>query len=98
VIAEGGYNTVHELLATRTPAIFLPSPRGADDQAERVERIAAAGLGFQIGAGAPHERAEGIAEAALDDRALAACRERHAASAFQAGNEQAAARVLELIH
>lgn len=43
VVAEGGYNTVSELVMTRTPALFLPSVRGKDDQFGRVQRLADAG-------------------------------------------------------
>ncbi len=43
VIAEGGYNTVNEILDTRTPALFLPSARGKDDQHARVQLLADAG-------------------------------------------------------
>ncbi len=40
VIGEGGYNTVNEILDTRTPALFLPSTRGKDDQHGRVQVLA----------------------------------------------------------
>ncbi|RZS56827.1 glycosyltransferase [Sphaerotilus mobilis] len=43
VIAEGGYNTVNEILDTHTPALFLPSARGKDDQHGRVQVLADAG-------------------------------------------------------
>lgn len=43
-VAEGGYNTVNEVCITRTPAIFMPSPRGKDDQEQRVRDLEARGL------------------------------------------------------
>ncbi len=97
VVAEGGYNTVHELLATGTPGVFLPAPRGADDQAARVAEIAAAGLGFVAGGDDPARRAERVVAVATDAAALAACRERHAVSSFRPGNGEAARRILELV-
>lgn len=59
-IAAGGYNTFHELMFSGVPTVFLPQPRIADDQAERVERAVAAGAG---------RRAHTVAEALafLDD-------------------------------
>lgn len=44
-IAAGGYNTYHELMFSGVPTVFLPQPRIADDQTERVERAVAAGAG-----------------------------------------------------
>jgi predicted glycosyltransferase len=43
VIAEGGYNTVNEILLTQVPALFLPSVRGKDNQLERVAAVARTG-------------------------------------------------------
>jgi len=37
-ISAGGYNSYHELMHAGVPTIFLPLPRIADDQHERVQR------------------------------------------------------------
>lgn len=99
VIAEGGYNTVHEVLGTATPALFLPSARGKDDQVERVQALAAAGcaevfdpLGLAVEA---HVAVR--AEALLRDPARrAAMRERARERAPQTGNLAAAAVLRDL--
>ena len=39
-VADGGFNTVGELMLVRTPAVFLPVPRCTDDPVERVRRLA----------------------------------------------------------
>lgn len=57
-IAEGGYNTVNEIRATRTPALFLPSHRNRDDQEERVRQLEARGLAHVCGP-KEHHLAEG---------------------------------------
>jgi predicted glycosyltransferase len=44
VIAKGGYNTVHEVLAAKVPAIFIPSSRKYDNQEERVRNMEKKGL------------------------------------------------------
>ncbi len=65
VIAEGGYNTVNEILDTRTPALFLPSARGKDDQHARVQQLADAGRALVLDA--THAQAgEHLAQAVLD--------------------------------
>ena len=48
VIAEGGYNTVSEIRITKTPAVFLPSIRGKDDQEERVRVLEWMGLAYVL--------------------------------------------------
>ena len=45
VVASGGYNTVHELLEVRIPALLLSFPRALDPQDKRVERFVAEGRG-----------------------------------------------------
>lgn len=44
-VSAGGYNSFHELMMAGVPTVFLPQPRIADDQAERVDRAVAAGAG-----------------------------------------------------
>ncbi|MCB9699627.1 MAG: hypothetical protein H6738_22775 [Alphaproteobacteria bacterium] len=44
-VAAGGYNAFHELMHVGVPTVFLPQPRLADDQGERVDRAVAAGAG-----------------------------------------------------
>jgi UDP-N-acetylglucosamine--N-acetylmuramyl-(pentapeptide) pyrophosphoryl-undecaprenol N-acetylglucosamine transferase len=45
-VSAGGYNTFHELMFAGVPTVFLPQPRIADDQLERVGRAEAAGAGI----------------------------------------------------
>ncbi len=44
-VSAGGYNSFHELMLAGVPTVFLPQPRIADDQEERVSRAVAAGAG-----------------------------------------------------
>ncbi len=44
-VSAGGYNTFHELMFAGVPTVFLPQPRIADDQSERVLRAQSAGAG-----------------------------------------------------
>ena len=46
-VSAGGYNTFHELMMVGVPTVFLPQPRIADDQGERVDRAVAAGAGIR---------------------------------------------------
>ncbi|MFM2066141.1 MAG: hypothetical protein RLZZ584_1050 [Pseudomonadota bacterium] len=96
VIAEGGYNTVSELALTRTPALFLPSRRGKDDQFERVQRLADAGCARVFDAA----DAAGIAAALMQLRAapaqLADMRRCYPSAAAPVGNARAA-RLLEAL-
>jgi UDP-N-acetylglucosamine--N-acetylmuramyl-(pentapeptide) pyrophosphoryl-undecaprenol N-acetylglucosamine transferase len=45
-ISAGGYNSFHELMFVGIPTVFLPQPRIADDQRERVQRAVDAGAGL----------------------------------------------------
>jgi spore coat polysaccharide biosynthesis predicted glycosyltransferase SpsG len=45
-VSAGGYNTFHELMMVGVPTVFLPQPRIADDQEERVLRAQEAGAGL----------------------------------------------------
>ncbi|HET9700036.1 MAG TPA: glycosyltransferase [Burkholderiales bacterium] len=96
VIAEGGYNTVNEIRVTRTPAIFLPSERGNDDQEERVRALERAGLGFVFAPAEGAAVAAKVLELYRDPSALAAIRERYASDRAPLGNRAAAELLLEL--
>jgi predicted glycosyltransferase len=95
-IAEGGYNTVHELRAAQTPAVFLPSPRSHDDQYERVQALAAAGLGLAFAEEGDERIAAEVASLCADPARLAAMRARHAAERFEPGNQAAARALVQL--
>lgn len=45
-VSAGGYNSFHELMHAGVPTVFLPQPRIADDQGERVMRAVNAGAGL----------------------------------------------------
>ena len=45
-VSAGGYNSFHELMHAGVPTVFLPQPRIADDQGERVMRAVSAGAGL----------------------------------------------------
>lgn len=49
-VSAGGYNSFHELMLCGVPAVFLPQPKIADDQGERVDRAVAAGAGVRVSA------------------------------------------------
>lgn len=96
-IVEGGYNTVHELRMTATPAVFLPGARGNDDQLERARAMAAQGFGFVEEGEAAGERVAGrILALYRQPAARAAIRARHAAQPLRTGNRAAAQHLMEL--
>lgn len=97
VIAEGGYNTVNEIRITRTPAIFLPSERGKDDQEERVRALEAAGLGIVIVPPDGPRIAQCVQSLVRAPQQLAAMRARYAGESAEVGNRAAAAALLELV-
>ncbi len=97
VIAEGGYNTVSEIRVTRTPAIFLPSVRGNDDQEERVRALASRGLGFVFDPAAAAAIADKVLELARQPELLAGIRARYADDRMELGNQAAARRILDLV-
>jgi predicted glycosyltransferase len=93
VIAEGGYNTVNEILTTGTPAIFLPSVRGKDDQFERVQVLADAGRALVFDATEPGSSghiAAAVHTLQVHPERLQRMRERAHAAPTDAGNERAA--------
>lgn len=98
VVAEGGYNTVNELLMTSTPAIFVPSVRGKDDQFERVLVLGELGRARVIdprNADAADQLAHALIELYSDPAALHRMRER-AAPAADFGNDLAAEHLIAL--
>ena len=44
-VSAGGYNAYNELMFAGVPTVFLPQPRAADDQDERVSQAVTAGAG-----------------------------------------------------
>ena len=95
-ISAGGYNTVNELRLTRTPAVFLPGTRSHDDQHQRVNRLAEAGLGFVFDDPGAEETERRIAEICRSSTLLANARERYGDDRMEPGNRVAAERILEL--
>lgn len=96
VIAEGGYNTVNEIRITKTPAIFLPSERGNDNQEERVRGFERQGLGCVFSELSGERIAARVLTWARSPTALAEIRQRYAADQVVLGNREAARRLLEL--
>ncbi|MFT5686011.1 MAG: UDP-N-acetylglucosamine--N-acetylmuramyl-(pentapeptide) pyrophosphoryl-undecaprenol N-acetylglucosamine transferase [Myxococcota bacterium] len=86
-VSAGGYNSFHELMYVGVPTVFLPQPRIADDQEERVARAVAAGAG---------RRAASLAEvpALLEDPGTA---EAARGLVPDNGARHAAARILSLV-
>jgi predicted glycosyltransferase len=100
VVAEGGYNTVNELLTTSTPAIFMPSVRGKDDQFERVLALSELGRARVIDPRNPDAAdrlAHALTELYSDPAALHRMRQR-AAPAADFGNDLAAEHLVALGH
>ena len=93
-LSAGGYNTVTELRATKTPAVFIPSPRTHDDQRDRVIRLAQSGLAavVQPGPSAANE----ILSLCDDPQRMAAMRAALQQDHMRIGNRDAAALILEL--
>lgn len=96
VIAEGGYNTVSELGETGTPALFLPSARGKDDQHERVQRLVDAGCAASVDVSQPKEVASRVLKLLTDPSALAGMRRARSLQPRCSGNEAAAAALATL--
>ena len=71
-VSAGGYNTFHELMFAGVPTVFLPQPRIADDQEERVRRAETAGAGKV--ATTHRDVADLVAELLADPNASAAAR------------------------
>ena len=97
VIAAGGYNTVNEIRACKTPAIFLPGSRTHDDQVERVSRLVKRGLGWVLRDRPPEDLAHQIAELCRSPTALYEVRGRYAQDTFHCGNHRAAHQIMSLV-
>jgi hypothetical protein len=94
VVAQGGYNTVNELTVVRTPAVFLPAPRGRDDQLERVRRLEQRGCCRLLDPGDAAGLAHVLTLLGRDAGLRARMRERYPRA--QVGNEAAARLLLAL--
>lgn len=95
VVAEGGYNTVQELRAVKTPAAFVPGARTYDDQEERVRALERLGVARVLG-GAPADMARELTALATSPATLDRMRRAYARDRLVPGNAAAAARMLEL--
>lgn len=96
VVAEGGYNTVSEIRVSGTPAVFLPSARGKDDQEQRVRELEARGLARVVVPADGGALAAAILDLHAHPAALAAIRADYARAPFATGNRAAAARLYAL--
>lgn len=75
-ITAGGFNTVWELMHCGVPCLFLPRPRGWDDQEGRVARCVEAGAGLLLPSREPE-----VVRAALRDLLRDGNHDRHASAA-----------------
>lgn len=96
VVAEGGYNTVNELRAVKTPAVFVPGARTYDDQEDRVRALEALGVA-RVLTGSPSEMAHELVAAATSRETLEAMRRSYARDHLAPGNGAAAERILGLV-
>jgi predicted glycosyltransferase len=98
VFAEGGYNTVTEVLLAQTPAVFIPSDRKLDDQRERVERVARTGAAVVVD---PQDSLSctttAVQEVLADRAAFRALQIAAKSHTIQLGNAQAAAVIGSLL-
>jgi predicted glycosyltransferase len=95
VIAEGGYNTVHEVLMARVPAVFLPAARKLDDQEERVRALERDGL-CAVFAGRSSDAVEGIVDMCLTRSRVDQMKANATRLSLQPANLTAAAKLLEV--
>ncbi len=96
VIAEGGYNTVTEVRLAKTAAVFLPSRRNWDDQAERVLALQHKGLARVLLDDDP-DRTAAVLQAVSDTAWQAGVRTAYAGDVVATGNRAAAAAILALV-
>ncbi len=97
VIAEGGYNTVTEIRLAQTPAIFLPSKRNYDNQAERVRALQQRGLALVFTEPRAEQIAQSIVEFAASAQQGSEIRARYATDRLEPGNRVAAEKILEVL-
>ncbi len=93
VISAGGYNTVTEIRLTKTPAVFLPSPRSHDDQLERVLQLQTNGLASVSSDG--EEDLADVVELCLSRKRLQKMKNAYSRDLLQTGNDAAARLILE---
>lgn len=93
VVAEAGYNTIHELRQVGTPAVLVPGPRTYDDQAARAGAMAALGVARVVDRSDPDGAVRTLLEA-LTPPALAEMRAAAERAPFLAGNTRAAEALL----
>jgi UDP:flavonoid glycosyltransferase YjiC (YdhE family) len=93
-VSAGGYNTVHELLASSVPTVLFPRPTVYDDQPARIRRLSDEGVCLALDGDAPGER---LAEATDELLARSDLRARLARGAAQAVRTGGAARAATLI-
>lgn len=98
VISAGGYNTVNEIRALKTPAVFLPSARSHDDQEERVANLTEAGLALSFPDLRRDALIDRIASACQSPETRRAMRERYAGDTMKTGNRAAARQILGLLN
>ena len=97
VVAEGGYNTVNEVRISKTPAVFMPSVRGKDNQEERVRKLEAAGFGRVIAPASGERLAAEVRELATTPGLLDEIRERYRGDNVMTGNRAAARQLWALL-
>lgn len=90
IVSAAGYNTVNEIVQTRTPALLVPLPRMADDQFARARELAATG-----GARVVKRSLWAEVNSLLRPGILDSMRQKH--SLMVSGNAQAAAAVADLV-
>jgi predicted glycosyltransferase len=94
VLSSGGYNSVSEIRLAKIPSFFLPGRRPHDDQFERVESLARAGVAVVVDGEDAARAAEQVAEGCADAAALAAMRAAYDHDTFVPGNRAAAEAIL----
>ncbi len=94
ILSAAGYNSVTEIRLAKRPAFFVPGERKFDDQRERVEPLAAAGLAWLVPKGDIDSSAAWIAERLLDEVALKKVVRTYQEDRFELGNRRAAELVL----
>lgn len=97
VIAEGGYNTVNEIRISKTPAVFMPSVRGKDNQEERVRKLEASGFGRVVAPASGGRLATEVRELATTPGLLDEIRARYRSDHVMTGNRAAARQLWALL-
>jgi hypothetical protein len=76
-ISAAGYNSFHELIFGAVPTLFVPRPRGTDDQVGRARWAAETGISLAVQDPEPSaviQRLEELCDHDVRDRLRAACR------------------------